>query len=70
MDISPWLWLIPAGSFAVLETIAIHNRQQGDTLSEVLRFLAGINPRRPWRPIGIAAIVAFCTWLPIHLIHG
>src|SRR2546426_677788 len=70
MDISPWLWLIPVGSFATLETLAILNRHQGDTFSEVLRRLTGINPRRPWRPLGVAAIVAFCTWLPAHLIHG
>lgn len=70
MDISPWLWLIPAVSFAVLETIAIINRREGDTLSEVLRLLAGVNPRRPWLPLGVAAILAFCAWLPIHLIHG
>lgn len=70
MGISPWLWLIPAGSFAVLEAIAIRNRARGDTLSEVLRRLAGINPVRPWRPLGIAVIVALCTWLPAHLING
>jgi hypothetical protein len=70
MEISAWWWLIPIGSFAVLEAIAIRNKVRGDTLSELLRRLAGINPVRPWRPLGVAAIAAFCAWLAHHLIGG
>ncbi|WP_151484861.1 hypothetical protein [Streptomyces albicerus] len=70
MDFPLWLWAIPAGSFAVLEALAIRNRRQGDTASELIRRLAGISPARPWKPLGIAAITAVCTWLADHLIWG
>ncbi|MFF4547246.1 hypothetical protein ACFY1J_23970 [Streptomyces sp. NPDC001406] len=75
MDFPLWLWAIPAGSFAVLETLAIRNRHQGDTASELLLLLllrraAGISPARPWQPIGIAAVATFCAWLAHHLIGG
>ncbi|MGV4984503.1 hypothetical protein ACVB8X_13865 [Streptomyces sp. NRAIS4] len=70
MDFPLWLWAIPAGSFAVLEGLAMFNRRQGDAASELLRKLAGIKPARPWRPIGVAVIAAFCTWLARHLIGG
>ncbi|WP_406168864.1 hypothetical protein [Streptomyces sp. NBC_00996] len=70
MDFPLWLWAIPAGSFAVLEGLAIFNRRRGDTLSELIRRAAGISPARPWRPLGIAAIATFCTWLAHHLINS
>lgn len=53
MDFPLWLWAIPAGSFAVLEAIAIRNRRQGDTASQLLRWLAGIKPVRPWGTDGM-----------------
>lgn len=70
MNFPLWLWAIPAGSFAVLEALAIRNKAKGDTASEVVRRLAGIKPARPWRPLGIAAIVGGCAWLAHHLING
>lgn len=70
MDFPLWLWSIPVGSFAVLEAAAILNRRRGDTLSELIRQVAGIKPARPWRPVGVAVIATFCTWLAHHLIGG
>ncbi|WAZ20156.1 hypothetical protein STRCI_001255 [Streptomyces cinnabarinus] len=70
MDFPLWLWAIPAGSFAVLEGLAIANRRRGDTASELLRAAAGIKPARPWRPVGVAVIAGFCAWLANHLIGG
>lgn len=70
MDFPLWAWAIPAGSFALLEAAAIRNRRGGDTASELIRRLAGINPVRPWRPLGVAVIATFCTWLAHHLIGG
>lgn len=70
MEISAWWWLVPVGSFAVLEAAAIFNWAKAETASSVLRRLAGIKPLRPWRPIGIAAVIASCTWLAHHLIVG
>ncbi|MER5912309.1 hypothetical protein ABT124_17895 [Streptomyces sp. NPDC001982] len=69
MDFPLWLWAIPAGSFAVLEALAIRNRRKGDTASELLRRAAGISPARPWRPVGVAVIATFCAWLANHLIN-
>ncbi len=70
MDFPLWLWLIPGGSFVVLEALAITNRRQGDTASELLRLAAGIKPARPWRPLGVAVIAGACAWLAHHLIGG
>jgi hypothetical protein len=70
VDFPLWLWAVPAGSFVVLEALAIANQRNGDTASELLRVAAGIKPARPWRPLGIAAIAGFCTWLVNHLISG
>ncbi|MEV2277884.1 hypothetical protein AB0I72_20090 [Nocardiopsis sp. NPDC049922] len=62
---------MPVSTFAVLEAWALLNRsEREDTLSAVIRRLAGIRPRRPWRPVGIAVIATFCTWLAVHLITG
>jgi hypothetical protein len=70
VDFPLWLWAIPAGSFAVLEGLAIANKRQGDTASELLRRAAGIKPARTWRPLSIAVITTFCAWLAHHLIGG
>lgn len=70
MDFPLWLWAIPTGSFAVLEGLAIANKRQGDTASELLRAAAGIKPLRPWRPVGVAVVATFCAWLANHLIGG
>ncbi|MCI3277537.1 hypothetical protein [Streptomyces cylindrosporus] len=70
MDFPLWLWAIPAGSFAVMEGLAIANRRSGDNASELIRRAAGISPARPWRPLGIAAIATFCVWFGHHLIGG
>ncbi|MFE6362986.1 hypothetical protein ACFVP3_23680 [Streptomyces sp. NPDC057806] len=70
MDFPLWLWAIPAASFGVLEALAIANKRQGDTASELLRLAAGAKPARPWRPLGVAAIAGFCAWLAHHLIGG
>ncbi|MBA2951423.1 hypothetical protein [Streptomyces himalayensis] len=61
--------LAAAGAtFVVLEGRALLRRER--TLSAFLRRLAGIDPRRPWRPVGIAVIAGFCAWLASHLIFG
>ncbi|WP_432198726.1 hypothetical protein [Streptomyces sp. bgisy027] len=70
MDFPLWLWAVPAGSFAVLEGLAIANKRRGDTAGELLRRAAGISPVRPWRPLGVAVIATFCAWLAHHLIGG
>lgn len=70
MDFPLWLWAIPTGSFAILEGLAIANKRRGDTASELIRRAAGIKPARPWRPLGAAAIAAFCAWLAHHLINS
>lgn len=70
MSFPVWLWIIPVVIFVVLEGIAIFNKRQGDTASELLRKLGGIKPLRPWRPVGVAVIVTFLAWLSDHLISG
>lgn len=70
MDFPLWLWAIPAGTFVVLEVIALVNKRRGDTASELLRRLAGIEPARPWRPVGVAIVVGLLAWLAHHLVGG
>jgi hypothetical protein len=53
-----------------VEIAAILTRKRGDTISERLRALLGIRPRRWWRPIGIITVCALAAWFVIHLIFN
>lgn len=40
------------------------------TLTQWLRRILGIEPRRWWRPVGIAGFLAFFAWFLPHIIFG
>ncbi|MGC9544039.1 hypothetical protein [Streptomyces sp. UG1] len=61
-------WAVWAAAGAVLEAVAL--TRGGRTLTATLQWLFGIKPRRWWMPLGVAAIVGFAVWLPVHLIGG
>lgn len=66
-------WIVWAAftlaSFAVLEWLTI---RRGQTLSANLRRWMGVEPRKPWRHIGIAtfvgAVLAFVAWFIPHIV--
>ncbi|MGI5493869.1 hypothetical protein [Microtetraspora malaysiensis] len=76
LGVPSWAWAAWAatafGTFAALETIALVNRNRGDTLSENIRRWLGINPDRPVRrytiPIFLGGLIAFVVWFGPHII--
>jgi hypothetical protein len=58
-----WI-LIFGGSFVVLETIALIDPAEGDTLSESLRWLVYSPPEN----IGVIAFFAFFAWFIPHIL--
>jgi hypothetical protein len=67
------VWLvIVAVSFAVLETIALVRKADGDTLSENTRTWIGV--RRGWKSAGVlgfmAVLVGFVIWFIPHIVWG
>jgi hypothetical protein len=76
LGVPSWAWVawlaMSAGTFAILETIALINRRLGDTLSENTRRWLGITPARPVRrytvPAFAAALVVFVVWFVPHII--
>jgi hypothetical protein len=69
-EVPAWLLSTLAIAIAAVEIAAIATRKQGDTISERLRVLLGIKPRRWWRPIGIIGVCALAGWFVIHLIFN
>lgn len=65
-----WLWWagLFVASFAVLETWALLNRREGDTLSERLREWLGIRPVKHWRLATSAAVLGFLLWFGWHIV--
>ncbi|MFC4533986.1 hypothetical protein [Sphaerisporangium dianthi] len=65
-------WLVwgglALGSFAVLETIALLNHREGDTLSERLREWLGIYPVKHWRLATSAALLGLLVWFGWHIV--
>lgn len=75
MDFSAWVWGIWVTfvvlSFGALETWAIvGGKQEPKTLTEVLRRLLGVEPRKWWRGVASAGLLAVLSWLALHLIWG
>lgn len=66
-----WIvWLAVASvSFGVLEWVTI---RKGQTLSENLRRWLGVEPRKPWRKVGIpafaAVVLGFAAWFIPHIV--
>lgn len=69
-EVPAWLLLTLGGAVIAVEIAAILTRKKGDTISERLRALLGIRPRRWWRPIGIIVVCALASWFVIHLIFN
>ena len=75
-EIPSWAWIVwgsvSLGSFAVLETVALANKRDGDTLSENLRRWLGIHPSRPARRFAVPAFVVglaiFVVWFVPHIV--
>lgn len=70
-----WAWItwlaVTAGSFTILETLALATNIQG-TLSLTLRRWLGIDPPRRWRRITIpafaSALILFVAWFLPHIL--
>lgn len=66
------VWAVWAGvaflSFAVLELWGL--RRPGGTLSETLRRLLGVDPRKRWRGIAIALFLGALVALGWHVLIG
>jgi hypothetical protein len=69
-EVPAWLLATLGVAVVAVEIAAILTRKKGDTISERLRVLLGIRPRRWWRPIGIVAISALAGWFVVHLIFN
>lgn len=72
---SEWIWgiwlLVAALTFGGLEAWAILGKQrEPKTLTEVLRRWLGVQPKRWWRGIASAGLVAGASWLVLHLVFG
>lgn len=76
--IPAWMWIVwlavAAGGFAILETIALANRRDGDTLSENIRRWLGITPpstrRRIAVPVFVGALILFLVWFLPHIVFN
>lgn len=77
-EIPAWMWItwaaIALGGFAILETIALANRREGDTLSENIRRWLGITPPNPRRrilvPAFVAGLLVFVVWFIPHIVFN
>lgn len=75
MTVPAWAWItwlaVTAGSFTILETIALATNING-TLSLTLRRWLGIDPPRRWRRITIpafaATVILFVAWFLPHIL--
>lgn len=64
-----WGWWIAWGLvFAILETIAILNKTDGDTLSEYTRKWLGVFPKKQWSIVGATALLGFLVWFGWHVV--
>ncbi|MGP4092952.1 hypothetical protein [Nonomuraea sp. KM90] len=76
--IPEWMWIVwlitAAAGFAVLETIALANRRDGDTLSENIRRWLGITPpslhRRISVPVFVGVLILFVVWFLPHIVFN
>lgn len=59
-------WLVWGAAFAVIETIAIRNDTDGDTLSEHLRRWFRTDTR-PGRTVWLVASGGFLAWFLVHV---
>lgn len=57
-----WVLVFGVLAFAVPEAIALFDPDQGDTLSESLRWLTG-------GPLGAVAFVGFLVWFGWHILY-
>lgn len=77
MDKFTVLWIAWLGAFAIIEGVALTNKQDGDTLSEHVWKWTGIgdiSKPRPTMTAGIRArrfaLLAFMAWLTLHFLTG
>ena len=73
MDFSGRLWgiwaLVVLLSFGALEAWAIiGGRKEPKTLTEIVRRVMGVEPRKWWRGIASALLVGILAWLALHFI--
>lgn len=56
--------------FTILEARAIVNKNQKGTLTYATRKALGIEPVKPWRLLGVAAICSGSGWFTAHMLTG
>lgn len=68
------LWLVwfltTIGGFTILEARAIVRKHKEGTLTYATRKVLGIDPVKPWRLMGIAAICSASGWFAAHMVTG
>lgn len=63
-------WIMWFGFFAVIEGIALFNKERGDTLSEHIWKWFKINDKpRSWT-VRRGALAIFLVWLTVHMTAG
>lgn len=69
-----WCWIawlaVTVGIGAALEGYALRRGEFENTLSVHTRRVAGIYPRKPWHPVGRAAILLTALWVVNHIVFG
>lgn len=65
-----WGWMIWIGLFLVLESVAIVDKDPGDTFSEHVWKWFAIKGKGKGVKIRRLILVLFLTWLVIHLLTG
>lgn len=55
-------------TFGYLERAAFASHDPASTLTWTLRRWLGIEPARPWRPIGVGGLVGFLGWCAVHIL--
>lgn len=57
-------------SFGIIEAAALIHHHPDRTLSDRLRAWLGIDPRRRWVSLGVAAFLGFFAWFIPHILLG
>lgn len=61
-------WLAWGAAFGVIETLALINRRDDDTLSELTRSLFRVRRSRAGRIAFAAAWLGFAGWFLVHIL--
>lgn len=61
-------WLAWIVAFVVIESLALFDKRQGDTLSEHVRLWAGVTGKGPGVKLRRLGLLLGLVWLTVHLL--